>query len=179
MLIPKGIEPPWTPTRRSVAARLERTLLRAAPSTRLVREGERGIEEALEEERAKTPSTKPIDAAAHPDLAQAMEQVMRGFEVGWVDESLPVLSGLTPRQAVMDERRVRSSMRSWTTWPGSAAVPAGAGSWIPPASGCSSGWACGTGEGPSARRSAPHSLAEAEPRSRIGRGYSCRRARGC
>ncbi len=96
------------------AARLERTLLRAAPGARLIRREERGIEEALEEERAKGPvegatngtapgpGDEPIDVSAHPELAEAMEEFIRRSEASWVDESIPALGGLTPRQAAAD-----------------------------------------------------------------------------
>ncbi len=84
------------------AARLERTLLRAAPGTRLIRREERGIEEAIEEERAKAPAAEPIDVTAHPELAQAMEEFIRRAEVNWVDETIPALGGLTPREAAAD-----------------------------------------------------------------------------
>lgn len=84
------------------AARLERTLLRAAPGARLIRREERGIEEAFDEERAKGPAAEPIDVAAHPELAQAMEEFIRRAEVNWVDETIPALGGLTPREAAAD-----------------------------------------------------------------------------
>jgi hypothetical protein len=96
------------------AARLDRTLLRAAPGARLIRREERGIEEAIEEERAKGPvegATKGtaqghadglIDVSAHPELAQAMDEFIRRSEASWVDESIPALGDLTPRQAAAD-----------------------------------------------------------------------------
>jgi len=96
------------------AARLERTLLRAAPGARLILREERGIEEALEEERAKgpvegatngiaqEPADGPINVSAHPELARAMEEFIRRSEASWVDESIPALGGLTPRQAAAD-----------------------------------------------------------------------------
>lgn len=84
------------------AARLERTLLRAAPGARLIRREERGVEEAIDEERAKGPAAEPIDVTAHPELAQAMEAFIRRAEVNWVDETIPALGGLTPREAAAD-----------------------------------------------------------------------------
>jgi hypothetical protein len=84
------------------AARLERTLLRGAAGARLIRREERGIEEALDEERARGPAKEPIDVTAHPELAQAMEEFMRRAEVNWVDEKIPALGGLTPRAAAAD-----------------------------------------------------------------------------
>ena len=40
--------------------------------------------------------------AAHPELAQAMEEFIRRSEANWVDESIPALGGLTPRAAAAD-----------------------------------------------------------------------------
>lgn len=45
---------------------------------------------------------EPIDVAAHPELAQAMEEFIRRAEVNWVDETIPALGGLTPREAAAD-----------------------------------------------------------------------------
>jgi hypothetical protein len=84
------------------AARLERTLLRAAPGARLIRREERGIDEALDEERGKGSAAEPIDVTAHPELARAMEEFIRRAEQNWVDESIPALGGLTPREAAAD-----------------------------------------------------------------------------
>ena len=84
------------------AARLERTLLRATPGARLIRREERGIEEAIEEERARGSEEEPIDVAAHPELAQAMDEFIRRAEMNWVDETIPALGGLTPREAAAD-----------------------------------------------------------------------------
>lgn len=84
------------------AARLERTLLRAAPGARLILREERGIEEAIEEHRANGPAVEPIDMTAHPELAQAMDEFIRRAEVNWVDETIPALGGLTPREAAAD-----------------------------------------------------------------------------
>jgi hypothetical protein len=84
------------------AARLERTLLRAASGARLIRREERGIEEAIDEERGKGPAPARIDETAHPELAQAMEEFIRRAEVNWVDEKIPALGGLTPRTAAAD-----------------------------------------------------------------------------
>ena len=84
------------------AARLERTLLQAAPGARLIRREERGFEEAMDEERAKGPAKEPIDVATHPELAEAMEEFIRRTEANWVDEAIPALGGLTPREAAAD-----------------------------------------------------------------------------
>ena len=94
------------------AKRLERTLLRAAPGARLIRREERGVEEALEEQRETGASAaEPIDVAAHPEAAAAMAEIVRGFERSWIDESIPALGGLTPRQALTD-RKARAELEA-------------------------------------------------------------------
>jgi len=87
---------------RKRADRLERTLLRAAPGAQLVRREERDIAEAATGRTERDSSTEPIDVGAHPELARAMESFMRASETRWVDEEIPALGGLTPRQAVAD-----------------------------------------------------------------------------
>lgn len=88
------------------AKRLERILLRVAPESRLIRREERGIEEALEaltEKRAAGVGDDPgIDLTANPDVASALDAMMREHEERWVDDSIPALGGLTPRQALDD-----------------------------------------------------------------------------
>lgn len=93
------------------AARLERTLLRAVPGARLVRREERAMDEVMEEERAKGPAAEPIDVAAHPELWLAVKELMQTAETNWIDEAVPALGGLTPRQAVAD-RRLRPELEA-------------------------------------------------------------------
>ena len=65
-------------------------------------------------------SREPVEAAARrardepsgdellgqlPEVAAAMEQFMRQREVAWLDETVPALGGLTPRQAAADPTR--------------------------------------------------------------------------
>ena len=49
---------------------------------------------------------EPIDVAAHPELAQAIEEFIRRAQANWVDETIPVLGRLTPRKAATDRGRV-------------------------------------------------------------------------
>ena len=88
------------------ADRLERTLMRAAPGARLIRREEQGVEEALERraEGAAEASAddQPIDPATHPEVAAVLEQMMREYEARWVDESIPALGDMTPREALAD-----------------------------------------------------------------------------
>ena len=93
------------------AARLERTLLRAAPGAGLIRREERGLEEAMAEELARGPAPEPVDVASNPELVQAMDELMRRAEANWVDEAVPALGGLTPRQAAT-HRRVRPELEA-------------------------------------------------------------------
>jgi hypothetical protein len=94
---------------RQRAARLERTLMRAAPGARLIRRDERGMEEALEAydpdaAAAGSDAAGPLDPAAHPELAAAMEGLMREYEGRWVNDPIPALDGMTPREAMHDPR---------------------------------------------------------------------------
>ncbi len=62
-----------------------------------------------------------LDPTTNPDVAAAMEQVMRDYERTWCDEPIPMLGGLTPRQAVRDRsaRRELDAMLDDMTWDGS------------------------------------------------------------
>jgi len=90
------------------ADRLERILMRAAPGSRLIRREEQGVEEAVEAFRDEeggagaSRDAEPADLAADPAVAAAMQQYMRDYEQRWVDESIPALGGMTPRQALED-----------------------------------------------------------------------------
>lgn len=109
-------------TRR--ADRLERTLRRAAPGSRLIRREEQGMEEAMEayqeadRDTETTAADTSIDLASNPDVAAALDQVMRQYEARWVDEAIPALGGLTPRQALKDAvmRRELESLLADMEW---------------------------------------------------------------
>ncbi len=86
------------------AERLARTLQKAAPGARLVRREERSVDDALASSAAGGGSaTEPIDLDAHPEVAAALDTFMRDHEARWVDQPIPALGGLTPRQAAADE----------------------------------------------------------------------------
>ncbi len=88
------------------AARLERTLMRAAPGARLIKREESGLEEILAESRSAPrpagPSSGEELLASNPEIAAMMAEAMRDFEDHWLDESIPALGGLTPREAAAD-----------------------------------------------------------------------------
>jgi len=106
------------------ADRLERLLMSAAPGSRLIRREEQGMEEALEafrdeEQGAETSGDAArTDLAADPAVAAAMQQYMRDYEQRWVNESIPALGGMTPRQALEDPemRRELEAMLDDMAW---------------------------------------------------------------
>ena len=86
------------------AERLARTLRKAAPGARLVRREERSVDDALASSAAgERSAAEPIDLDAHPEVAAALDTFMRDYEGRWVDQPIPALGGLTPRQAAADD----------------------------------------------------------------------------
>jgi hypothetical protein len=85
------------------AARLERSLLRAAPGATLIRREDRAIDDALEAARARPSGAEALDPAEHPEVARALDEFIQRMEAGWVGEPIPALGGLTPRQALADD----------------------------------------------------------------------------
>jgi SEC-C motif len=85
------------------ADRLERTLKKAAPGAVLLKRVERTLQQVSEEEGHITRTPDPrLDPATNPEVAAMMADVMRQMEESWVDEQIPALGGLTPRQAMGD-----------------------------------------------------------------------------
>ncbi|MDQ1250155.1 MAG: hypothetical protein QG597_4534, partial [Actinomycetota bacterium] len=62
-------------------------------------------------------SMSPEDALAHPEVAAAVATMIAGYEKRWLDESIPALSGLTPRQAAADPTRRDDLIRLLDTFP--------------------------------------------------------------
>jgi len=85
------------------ADRLERTLRKAAPGATLMKRVERSMEQVSDEEGPVAPDAGGLlDPETNPDIAAAMAALMREMEDAWVDEEIPALGGLTPREAVHD-----------------------------------------------------------------------------
>ena len=85
------------------ADRLVKTLMRAAPDAVLIRREERSMDEVRQEAAASgTPPRAPIDPSEHPELAAALDSFIRDHEIRWVDQPIPMLGGLTPRQALVE-----------------------------------------------------------------------------
>jgi hypothetical protein len=83
------------------ANRLERTLIKAAPGARALHREESSLEAAMEKAEAEG-LPEPIDTTTNPDVADALSRFMREYEDRWVDEAIPALGGLTPREAARD-----------------------------------------------------------------------------
>ena len=86
------------------AARLERTLLSAAPGATLLRRDEQTVADATAGARAEGTLPEPLDPATDPAVAAAMEEFIRGYEERWINEPVPALGGLTPRKAAADPK---------------------------------------------------------------------------
>ncbi len=92
------------------AERLERTLRKAAPGATPLSREIRPVKEMLAEGGRPPDGTarlggRPADAfdpRTNPDAAKAMRGFIEQMERTWVDESIPALGGLTPREALVD-----------------------------------------------------------------------------
>jgi len=61
------------------------------------------MEQVSDEEGLVVPDASGLlDPETNPDVAAAMAGLMREMEGAWVDEEIPALGGLTPRQAARD-----------------------------------------------------------------------------
>jgi tetratricopeptide (TPR) repeat protein len=58
--------------------------------------------------------------ASDPAVAEALEHVIRQYEDAWLDEPIPALSGLTPREAADDPTRRPDLMRLLDSYPAPA-----------------------------------------------------------
>jgi len=83
--------------------RLERLVRTAVQGVRLLSREQRTPEEAMANEPISDPAAS-LDAPPE-EIAGVLEAVMAEHEERWVDERLPALGGLTPRQTVADPVR--------------------------------------------------------------------------
>ena len=58
--------------------------------------------ESLLEGKPDTP-TEELDHAKHPDLEKVMDKMLASHWKKWIDENIPALGGITPRQAIKDK----------------------------------------------------------------------------
>lgn len=87
------------------------------PRLEKVRESRRPIADVFEalERSPKQRATSPGPAA--PRLAEALEEFIHQHEDAWLDESIPALSGVTPRQAAADPSRREDLVRLLAGFP--------------------------------------------------------------
>lgn len=72
----------------------------------MVAESNRSIEDLQEAMgRASSEAAAQEVDPTDPAIAAAVEQVVRGWETTWLDEPIPALSGVTPREAAADPTR--------------------------------------------------------------------------
>lgn len=71
---------------------------RLDPAMTVLEESRRPISEV-------TPPSRELLEPDDPEMIAAMEEFMRDYETRWLDESIPALNGLTPRQAADDPTR--------------------------------------------------------------------------
>jgi hypothetical protein len=74
----------------------------ALPGLELVSESVRSIGEVM---RDRPPGPTLVGEPLAPEAAEALDGFMREHEERWIDESIPALGGLTPRQAAADPTR--------------------------------------------------------------------------
>ena len=87
--------------------RLERlldTLAELLPDLELVDESYRPWKEVITERRGSDVGHSALPTVS-PEALEAVDEYIRGRERAWVDESIPALGGLTPRQALDDPTR--------------------------------------------------------------------------
>lgn len=87
------------------------------PGLETVRESRRPIVDVIDalERSPKQPAAPP--SPADPRLADALEEFIRRHEQAWLDESIPALSGVTPRQAAADPSRREDLVRLLAGFP--------------------------------------------------------------
>ncbi|MGB8391543.1 SEC-C metal-binding domain-containing protein [Mycobacterium sp.] len=106
------------------AARFERVLatVRALDSSVTVLNETRepaGDVRAVQQLAARNPATpaQSLDPATDPDIAAILDDVVRKYEVSWLDEPIPALANHTPRQCADDPTRRPDLIRLLDSFP--------------------------------------------------------------
>lgn len=87
------------------------------PDLQVVAEARRPVADLLEAmERAPQQDAAPLDPA-DPQVAAVLDQFVRDHERAWLDESIPALSGVTPRMAAADPSRREDLIRLLAGFP--------------------------------------------------------------
>jgi hypothetical protein len=87
------------------------------PELQVVAESRRPVADLFEAmERAPQQAVAPLDPV-DPQVAAVLDQFVREHERGWLDESIPALSGVTPREAAADPSRREDLIRLLAGFP--------------------------------------------------------------
>lgn len=110
--------------------RLRATVTTAVPDAQLVDERRTGVAEALA--RAEDDAVPLADHELSAEALEWLDAHMAGLEERWIDEPVPALGGVTPREAVADPTRRRDLEALLNEFETQAAgLPAGARSFDP------------------------------------------------
>jgi hypothetical protein len=92
-------------------------LSHAQPGIRVVDESRRTIEDLDRDDAYPLEPPTPVSAEDDAILTNVLHDFIRGFEQRWLDESVPALGGVTPRQAAADPTRRDDLIRLLDSFP--------------------------------------------------------------
>jgi len=92
------------------------------PSAALLAETRQAVDEMADlEQLAGSPPPGVLDPGESPEVAAALEEMVRTIEEAWLDEKIPALSGFTPRECAADPTRRADLIRLLDTFPDTGA----------------------------------------------------------
>ena len=99
------------------------TVIRALdPSAAVLSETRQTIDEIADlETLSGSPPPGVLDPGDSPELAAALQEMVRNFEESWLDEEIPALSGHTPRECAADPTRRPDLIRLLDSFPDTGA----------------------------------------------------------
>ncbi|MGA8369171.1 MAG: hypothetical protein WB765_03490 [Acidimicrobiales bacterium] len=107
--------------------RLLATITAAVPDAEVVVEERTDPRRSVAEQaRSGAPDAEPREDLPPAEVAAALDQFIRKQEAAWVDESIPALGGLTPRQA-LDDPTLREDLLALLREMGGRTAVGGAG----------------------------------------------------
>lgn len=99
------------------------TVIRALdPSAAVLSETRQSVDEIADlETLSGSPPPGVLDPGDSPELAAALQEMVRNFEESWLDEEIPALSGHTPRECAADPTRRPDLIRLLDSFPDTGA----------------------------------------------------------
>ena len=92
------------------------------PSAELLAETRQTVDEIADLEKLSgSPPAGLLDPGTSPEVAAALEEMVRNFEEAWLDQEIPALSGHTPRDCAADPTRRPDLIRLLDTFPDTGA----------------------------------------------------------